>query len=291
MKSWSSACSFAALVSEFILFALLAVSRRPQNTLRMILMSATVDAGVFANYFKKSGSYAPPVVNIPGFTFPVRELYLEDALEMTGYRVGRNSRYALRKKLAQGEVSTTAALKPQIRGAVVLAGDLESWEDVLDEKEASDCIGIESYSESTQQSLKIVDQSIINFELIETLICSILEQEANPSTMYGRLTSLEEETESRHARSLTSTSGQKENVGAILVFLPGMLEIRKLQQRLQSSHQISALGLGGLWVLALHGSLSGEEQKRVFTKPPSGIRKVVLATNIAETSITIDDVV
>lgn len=280
-----------SLESDLLLLFLRQFLNRPQNTLRMILMSATVDAGVFANYFKKSGSYAPPVVNIPGFTFPVRELYLEDALEMTGYRVGRNSRYALRKKLAQGEVSTTAALKPQIRGAAVLAGDLESWEDVLDEKEASDCIGIESYSESTQQSLKIVDQSIINFELIETLICSILEQEANPSTMYGRLTSLEEETESRHARSLTSTSGQKENVGAILVFLPGMLEIRKLQQRLQSSHQISALGLGGLWVLALHGSLSGEEQKRVFKKPPSGIRKVVLATNIAETSITIDDVV
>jgi HrpA-like RNA helicase len=43
--------------------------------------------------------------------------------------------------------------------------------------------------------------------------------------------------------------------------------------------------------LALHGSLSGEEQKRVFLKPPSGVHKIVLATNIAKTSITIDDVV
>jgi hypothetical protein len=41
----------------------------------------------------------------------------------------------------------------------------------------------------------------------------------------------------------------------------------------------------------LHGSISGEEQKRVYLKPPSGVCKIVLATNIAKTSITIDDVV
>jgi ATP-dependent RNA helicase DHX57 len=90
---------------------------------------------------------------------------------------------------------------------------------------------------------------------------------------------------------LASSSGQAQKAGAILVFLPGMMEIRRLQSHLQSSSQIAACGLGGLWVLALHGSLSGEEQKRVFLKPPSGVRKIVLATNIAETSITIDDVV
>lgn len=254
-------------------------------------MSATVDAGLFANYFKKDGGCVPPVMSIPGFTFPVRELYLEDAFELTGYRVGRNSRYALRKKTSPEESPSIAASKLQIQGTSILTGDLESWEDGLDDKVASDCVGIESYSESTQQSLKIVDQSIINFELIELLVCSILQQEVNPSTKYGKLTSSEDETERRDGRAVPSTSGQKDSVGAILVFLPGMLEIRKLQQRLQSSHQISALGLEGLWVLALHGSLSGEEQKRVFKKPPPGVRKVVLATNIAETSITIDDVV
>ncbi len=90
---------------------------------------------------------------------------------------------------------------------------------------------------------------------------------------------------------MASSSGQAQRAGAILAILPGMMEIRRLQSCLQSSSQIAACGLGGLWVLALHGSLSGEEQKCVFLKPLSGVCKIVLATNIAETSITIDDVV
>ena len=48
---------------------------------------------------------------------------------------------------------------------------------------------------------------------------------------------------------------------------------------------------GSWWVMPLHSSVSPEDQKGAFTVPPPGVRKIVLATNIAETSLTISDVV
>ncbi|CAG2067550.1 unnamed protein product, partial [Timema podura] len=44
-------------------------------------------------------------------------------------------------------------------------------------------------------------------------------------------------------------------------------------------------------LVPLHSTLTSEEQAMVFHKPKSGVRKIVLSTNIAETSITIDDCV
>jgi hypothetical protein len=51
--------------------------------MQVVLMSATLDAEKFARYF-----WNCPVLHIPGFTFPVKELYMEDVLELTGFRFG-----------------------------------------------------------------------------------------------------------------------------------------------------------------------------------------------------------
>ncbi|KAH3974489.1 hypothetical protein HBI56_088790 [Parastagonospora nodorum] len=71
--------------------------------------------------------------------------------------------------------------------------------------------------------------------------------------------------------------------GGILIFLPGTMEIDRTLQALSHFNNLHAL--------PLHASLLPVEQKRVFPLPPPGKRKVIAATNVAETSITIEDIV
>ncbi|MCW5737198.1 MAG: ATP-dependent helicase HrpB, partial [Enhydrobacter sp.] len=74
-----------------------------------------------------------------------------------------------------------------------------------------------------------------------------------------------------------------EETGSALVFLPGVREIRRVEERLS--------GLGAdIDVAPLFGDLSPAEQDRAIARSPPGRRKVVLATSIAETSLTIEGV-
>ncbi len=71
--------------------------------------------------------------------------------------------------------------------------------------------------------------------------------------------------------------------GDVLVFLPGEREIRDTAEVLRKHHP------KGLEVLPLFARLSAAEQDRIF-KPASGMRRVVLATNVAETSLTVPNI-
>uniref|UniRef100_A0A0G4GCY8 Helicase ATP-binding domain-containing protein n=1 Tax=Chromera velia CCMP2878 TaxID=1169474 RepID=A0A0G4GCY8_9ALVE len=73
--------------------------------------------------------------------------------------------------------------------------------------------------------------------------------------------------------------------GAVLVFVSGAAEVAACCRACREGE-----AGGRLWVLPCHGSLPSEEQSKVFRSPPPSKRKIVVATNIAETSITIDDI-
>ena len=73
--------------------------------------------------------------------------------------------------------------------------------------------------------------------------------------------------------------------GDILVFLPGEKMIKECMNRLTYSPAARSL-----YLLPLYGRLGKEEQERVFEAAPKGKTKVVIATNIAETSVTIDGI-
>lgn len=73
--------------------------------------------------------------------------------------------------------------------------------------------------------------------------------------------------------------------GTVLIFLPGLVDIDNLYDKLRElsiRHR--------LFVIPLHSSVTIEEQNRVFQPTPEGHRKVILSTNIAESSITVSDI-
>ncbi|MEG3148886.1 ATP-dependent helicase HrpB [Sphingomonas sp. ZT3P38] len=75
----------------------------------------------------------------------------------------------------------------------------------------------------------------------------------------------------------------REETGGILAFLPGVAEIERTAERIE--------GLGGDIVLhRLHGSLDPGAQRAAIAPDPQGRRKIVLATSIAETSLTLDGI-
>ncbi|XP_034684498.1 DExH-box ATP-dependent RNA helicase DExH5, mitochondrial isoform X4 [Vitis riparia] len=210
--------------------------RRPE--LRLILMSATLDAELFSSYFDGA-----PVVHIPGFTYPIRTYFLENILEMTGYRLtlynqvddyGQEKMWKMNKQAPRKRKSQLASV-------------------VEDALRATD---FKDYSPQTQESLSCWNPDCIGFNLIENLLCYICENECP---------------------------------GAVLVFMTGWDDISSLKDKLQA-HPI--LGDSDqVLLLTCHGSMASAEQRLIFDKPRDGVRKIVLATNIAETSITINDVV
>uniref|UniRef100_A0A7N2KKK4 RNA helicase n=2 Tax=Quercus lobata TaxID=97700 RepID=A0A7N2KKK4_QUELO len=210
--------------------------RRPE--LRLILMSATLDAEHFSSYFGGA-----QIIHIPGFTYPVRTHFLEDILEMTGYKLtpynqiddyGQEKMWKMSKQAPRKRKSQIASVVEDALGAA-------------DFKE---------YRPQTRESLSCWNPECIGFNLIEYLLCYICENE---------------------------------KPGAVLVFMTGWDDISSLKDKLQGHPLLG--DPSQVLLLACHGSMASSEQRLIFDEPEDGVRKIVLATNIAETSITINDVV
>lgn len=87
------------------------------------------------------------------------------------------------------------------------------------------------------------------------------------------------------AMSETIARAVRAETGSLLAFLPGQGEIRRTAERL--NERINSADVD---VVELHGGLDGRAQSRAIAPAPPGRRKIVLATSIAQTSITIEGV-
>ncbi|KAM4640544.1 ATP-dependent RNA helicase A isoform 2-T3 [Discoglossus pictus] len=111
------------------------------------------------------------------------------------------------------------------------------------------------YGPETRRSMSLLSEKETSFELIEALL--------------------------KYIETLSVP-------GAVLIFLPGWNLIYSMQKHLESNPHF---GGRSYRILPLHSQIPREEQRKVFDPVPEGITKVILSTNIAETSITINDVV
>ena len=118
-----------------------------------------------------------------------------------------------------------------------------------------------------------VDEEVINYDLIQDVLQHILLNHHKNSTLVAPKSDEKNPSES----------------GATLIFLPGLGEIRTLSERLRGSRVFGKTNQFD--IIMLHSTLSPKDQRRAFQPSKPGCRKLILATNIAETSVTIPDVV
>ena len=102
----------------------------------------------------------------------------------------------------------------------------------------------------------------------------------------------------RHAVSVVMDIHTKQVAGDVLVFLTGQAEIEhacrvlyESSETLDYRYDVEDLTVNGLMILPVFGNLPTDVQQRVFKPAPLGIRKIILATDIASTSLTIDGIV
>ncbi|XP_068105350.1 ATP-dependent RNA helicase DHX29 isoform X2 [Hyperolius riggenbachi] len=195
-----------------------------------------------------------PIIRISGRTYPVDVYHMEDIVEETGFVLEKDSEYCQKFLEDEEEITLTITGK---------GGHSKIYQEFLPVQADS---GMEvspyyqKFSPRTRHAVLYMNPNKINLDLILELLVFL------------------------------DKSAQYRNVeGAVLIFLPGLADIQQLHDLLSTDKRFSDRRRYKL--IALHSILSSQDQAEAFVLPPAGTRKIVLATNIAETGITIPDVV
>ncbi|XP_062942685.1 ATP-dependent RNA helicase DHX29 isoform X1 [Cynocephalus volans] len=194
-----------------------------------------------------------PILRISGRSYPVEVFHLEDIIEETGFVLEKDSEYCQKFLEEEEEITINVTSK---------AGGIKKCQEYISvQTGASADLNpfYQKYSNRTQHAILYMNPHKINLDLILELLAYL------------------------------DKSSQFRNIeGAVLIFLPGLAHIQQLYDLLSNDRRFY---YERYKVIALHSILSTQDQAAAFTLPPPGVRKIVLATNIAETGITIPDVV
>lgn len=195
-----------------------------------------------------------PIIRISGRTYPVEVFHLEDVIEETGFVLEQDSEYCQKFLEDEEEITLTVTSK---------GGVSKKYQEFIPVQSGSgmeENPSYQKYSARTRHAVLYMNPNKINLDLILELLVFL------------------------------DRSPRYRNVeGAVLIFLPGLADIQQLYDLLSVDKRFNDRRRYKL--IALHSILSSQDQAEAFILPPAGTRKIVLATNIAETGITIPDVV
>ncbi|KAK4991100.1 hypothetical protein LTR50_002030 [Elasticomyces elasticus] len=223
---------------------------------KVVLMSATLDTELFANYFAHTTNewkvLPCPSLSVPGRIFPVKEKFFDDIMhELDVTYPGKVNSLFSRDKRTQDYVAMERNFSSRNTADVTGSPETESIIDWKRERQGTHDDNVSVAQEREEQ--------LVPLSLVAATVAHI----AN--------TSID---------------------GAILVFLPGLDEILKTDTILREDRPLGVdfRDTSRFKISFLHSSVPREGQAEVFEAVPQGCRKVILSTNIAETSVTIPDV-
>ena len=219
--------------------------------LRLILMSATMEEGLFSEYL------SCPIEYVFGRCFPVKEHYLEEIQKLVG----------IQQKLQAKDPNPKKFTDP--KGNVKDRSFKGKGSQHTGEQNRDSIRDVRLFSAGGS---KVPERPRFDAEIIAEAIIRIIQthSQRNRSGAFQVAPS-----------SITTETGD-----AILVFLDGIASITKVSRALRQRNMSSLHAE----VLMLHSSLGTEIQRKAFKKTKPGEWKIVLSTNIAETSLTIEDV-
>lgn len=229
---------------------------------KIVLMSATIDSELFAKYFgdnlKDGATQACPSLSIPGRTFPVKEKYFQNIVEeLEVYNKSGALNSVLNydrdtRDYMRAETAFTPTNATTTDHDQEQSRGAEVAEATIDWKK-------ERVTSADGQTVNEKEDAMVPVGLVAATVSHIT---------------------------------QSSTEGAILVFLPGYDEIKKVNEILMN-HRPLGVNFGDsqkFRVHTLHSSVPAAEQAEAFKPVLEGCRKIILSTNIAETSVTIPDI-
>lgn len=211
-----------------VLKQLMALKKAKKQSLKVVLMSATIDPTLFETYFADEEGVPADTITVPGRTYPVTKYFMDDYAEkvLLGPMGWVKNQESVARYIAK-ELGPVAAVQMGVRlpPKMLETNDLD-----------------------------------LPYPFIAAMISHVL---------------------------------QSSEDGHVLVFLPGWEEIVATQKALMNPSGPLGINFSSpeYSLHLLHSSIPLTEQQAIFEPPEAGVRRVILATNIAETSVTIPDVV